>query len=285
MLARMSSFFCFQSGCFFQHNEMHLPARFPPVTAVRKKEVRATGRAEVQSGDVPGPNPGADELTLIDQRQVEEEMARSCFPVNAPSIDPRPNGRDDRLIHLIATRANGGANDGDNPLDSGAKVLPHGFNHFPCDVEGRPTPAGMAIGDNPPFRVQKEDRDTISGPDAQGASGLVRDGRISLGEPWQAPHSLGVRLIQHQYGVPVDLAKTEEPTLFEGKRLRNEIPVSFDIFWKVPLHGAQVQAGKRAGAYPSAAGAKGVGQKIEVRQGNGLNKKHGASSLECEHGS
>ena len=170
--------------------------------AVAEKKVASAGGAQVADEDVCGTEASTKELSTISFAKVEEDALGRGLVAGGHHIEPldgigfvagtefvEPFGGISKLrlkldgdfgADFVAAAADGRPDGGKEVGGLGFELHLHLPDSLRNDALERAAPTGVNGGDGALFRIDEENRDTVSGLNAQEEPGAVRCGGIAL---------------------------------------------------------------------------------------------------------
>jgi len=235
-----------------------MPPGVTPLPPVRKEQIRVAAGAVAGKRDMVSLEAFFEKLVNIGQGQVQvpafemgpgpEKPFRPGMMIHRP-VDP--------AIDFITARSDGRADSRQDIRRTALKFPDHDVNDPGSDFQCGSSPSCMNRANDLPTGIQKKNRDTIGGFDAEGHTGKARHtgitgGLVPVGRRREVfpDHKdlVSVNLVQHQEGAERDAEGAAE-----------NVPVFFNPHRVVPLCGGHVQRGKRSLTDPAPAGAEGMG--------------------------
>lgn len=182
-----------------------------------------TGSAETAIEDVAGSYAGSEHLAPIRFRQVELAFV-ACIPGRLPFGKKLREVTRHGCSYFITATADTGANCGVQVRWCAREFSSHLLNRARDDFDRSAAPACVYRANDVPARIEKQNRNTISGSNPDGLADFVRYESVALLlailQSVRIPHAIGMHLAQRDLGGRVRLTRTEA-VLLPGELLES----------------------------------------------------------------
>jgi len=260
--------------------------------AVAEEKIPAAGRAEVADEDVGGSDPGAKKLRAIGFAEIEEDVLGRRLVAGGHHVQPldgiglvtgaefvEPLGGFGELgkklsgnfgADFVAAATDGGADGGKQIARPGLELHLQLADGFDDDALERAAPAGMNGGDGALFGIDEENRNAVSGLDAQEQTAAVGNGSIALTR-------LGRCDVEKVDDVGMDLFQRNELEIGCAEGGLEAAAIFEDVLFGIPVREAEIESLFAVLiAEPARFGAEAVDEPGESCKGGDLEDLHAA---------